>query len=105
MSKSGRVVAVNLTSGFVAVLIEGSPEHTIFEMLSDRNFDIGDEIYWSDDTGCGHQAYKNKTKGETIEVYVQNHWVHRDILAAQLQMRGGHRIKAAMPYKKMWGLT
>lgn len=104
MSKKGRVVAINLTSGFVAVLIDGSPEHTIFEMLSDRNFDLDDEIYWSDDTGLGHQDYKNKTKGETAEVYVQNHWVNKEILAAQLQMRGGCKIKAAIPYKKMWGL-
>ena len=83
MSRSGRIAAINQKRGMVA--IETADDgYTIFELLSDFEIEIGDEIHWTNDYGMGHEKYTNTTKGIAEEVYVQNHSVNKANLRQQL---------------------
>ncbi|MEW7292114.1 hypothetical protein [Aquimarina sp. 2304DJ70-9] len=47
--------------------------YSIFEMLSDDNFEIGDEVFWEEHNPLGHADISNLTKGEMAEVFFQDH--------------------------------
>ena len=83
MSRSGRIAAINPKRGMVAIETNDDG-YTIFELLSDFEIEIGDEIRWSNDYGMGHENYRNVTKEITEEVYVQNHSVSQSNLRQQL---------------------
>ena len=83
MSRSGRIVAINPKQGMVAIETNDDG-HTIFELVSEFEIEVGDEIRWSNDYGMGHENYSNVTKGITKEVYVQNHSVSKSNVRQQL---------------------
>ena len=83
MRRTGRVAALNPARGMVAIATEDDG-YTIIELLSDFEVEIGDEITWLNGYGLGSEDYTNISKGETAEVYVQNHAVSRSNLRAQL---------------------
>jgi len=57
---------------------------SIFELLSNSDFEVGDEVSWQGDTPVAHAKCRNITKGTTTEVYFQNHWVTPQQLPQQL---------------------
>lgn len=81
--RSGTIKAINASRGMIGVLTEDDA-YTIIEMLSDDNFEVGDNLTWSNDYGMGHTKYRNVTKGYISEVYVQNHAVQESSLRRQL---------------------
>ena len=84
MTMQGTVFAINLQRGMVA--IDTDYGFTIIELMSDDNIEIGDEMAWTDDTALGSETYTNRSKGERMEVYVQNHHVPKQQLRQQLLM-------------------
>ncbi len=83
MTRHGVVAALNPKRGMVAIATEDDA-YTIIELLSDFDLEIGDKIRWSNDYGLGSEVYTNLTRGESEEVYVQNHAVNKAILKKQL---------------------
>lgn len=83
MRRTGKVAAINPARGMVAIATEDDG-YTIIELLSHFELEVGDEMTWANGYGLGSEDYTNITKGETEEVYVQNHSVSRSILRAQL---------------------
>lgn len=79
----GTITNIHQNKGMVAVLTE-TEQYSVFEMLSDTTFGIGDEVSWEELHPQGHANIKNASKGETIEVYFQNHWISQDGLEKQL---------------------
>jgi hypothetical protein len=67
----------------VAILTDDDA-YTIVELLSDPAFEVGDEVYWENGYGLGSETYTNKTRGSSVEVYVQNHAVGQSLLRQQL---------------------
>ena len=83
MSGSGTVTALNPRRGMVAIeATDGG--YTIIELLSPFELEIGDEVSWKNDFAMGHETYTNLTKGESEEVFVQNHGVTKANLRQQL---------------------
>jgi hypothetical protein len=83
MSRSGIVAALNPRRGMIAIeATDGG--YTIIELLSPFELELGDEVTWKDDFAMGHEVYTNVTKGESEEVYVQNHGVTKANLHRQL---------------------
>ncbi len=85
MSMQGTVFAINRQRGMVAIDTEYG--FTIIELMSDDNIEVGDEMAWADDTAMGSETYVNRSKGERMDVYVQNHHVPKHQLRQQLLMR------------------
>lgn len=81
----GAVYAINPQGSMVAI-DAGDNGYTIIELLDGSEIEIGDEISWANDTGLGSETYKNVTRGERFEVFVQNHFVSEDSLREQLLM-------------------
>lgn len=81
--RSGTLKAINRNRGMAAILTEDDA-YTIIELLSDDDFEVGDEMDWEDDYGMGSSRYRNVTKGIACEVYVQSHGVHHTQLRQQL---------------------
>lgn len=79
----GKVYQINPRRGMVAVLTEEG-HFTIIEIMGGYDIDIGDELTWENATGLGGEQYRNVTKDEMIEVFVQNHWVGKSELRKQL---------------------
>jgi len=79
----GTVAHMNPRRGMVAIATSGHG-FTIIELLNDINIEVGDAMEWTPDTGCGHQNYRNITKGIQMRVYAQNHWVNPPQLRQQL---------------------
>lgn len=46
---------------------------SVFEMLSDDNFEIEDVLSWKEYKPLGHCEIKNITQDEEVEVFFQNH--------------------------------
>jgi hypothetical protein len=78
----GRIAAINTQRGMVAVATE-TEDYSVFEILSHGPFEIDDEVSW-EGRPLAHHPIQNHTKGETVDVYFQNHWVHKDQLRQQL---------------------
>lgn len=80
----GVISDINLQKGIVAVLTE-SEGYSIFEIISDDNLEIGDELNWSENLPMGTCAINNITKNEIINVYFQNHWYSNENIKKQMK--------------------
>jgi hypothetical protein len=80
---NGKLYLINPKRGMVAVLTENG-DFTIIQIIGSYEIDIGDELTWKNDTGLGSERYRNITKNQIIEVFVQNHWVNKSQLQQQL---------------------
>jgi hypothetical protein len=85
MKRSGTVAEINADRGMVAVKTQGGG-YTIFELIEDFSVASGDIITWPSGFGLGVETYTNETRGETADVYVQNHDVAQTSLRSQLRL-------------------
>lgn len=67
----GIIKKIDLGKGLVTVLTETG--NSIFEIISDDNFEIGDELKWEAHNPLGDCRVYNITQNESSEVYFQNH--------------------------------
>ncbi|MEN2396031.1 hypothetical protein [Pseudomonas halotolerans] len=81
---TGEVRAINRQRAMVGVYVEQEDNHTILELGSANDIDIGDVMEWDSGKALGTQSYRNLTKGWTAEVYVANHGVAAANLEVQL---------------------
>lgn len=65
------VVLVNQNRGMVAAQTEDG-QYSIFELLGSYDIDVGDVVSSSDFNSMGGETYRNITKREDMDVYVQN---------------------------------
>ena len=65
------VVLVNQNRGMVAAMTEEG-EYSIFELLGAYDVEIGDVVSCNDFSSMGGETYRNVTKNEDMDVYVQN---------------------------------
>jgi hypothetical protein len=65
------VVLVNQTRGMVAAKTEDG-EYSIFELLGGYDIEVGDVVSSQDFHSMGGETYRNMTKNEDMDVYVQN---------------------------------
>jgi hypothetical protein len=65
------VVLVNQTRGMVAAKTEDG-EYSIFELLGGYDIEVGDVVSSQDFHSMGGGTYRNVTKNEDMDVYVQN---------------------------------
>jgi hypothetical protein len=87
--RRGMVRKCNLVRGMVA--IETSDDrYTIVELLCGNEIDFGDQIEWRTGHDLGGAEYFNRTRGETLDVYVHNHGVNEPGLDLQLQLEFAH---------------
>jgi hypothetical protein len=84
----GVVRAINRGRGMVGIWVEERGGHTIIEMLSSHDIQLGDLMAWNAGTSMGGNTYQNLTKGWSAEVYVQNHDVSSSNLRRQLLVQG-----------------
>ena len=68
----GIITEINTRRGMASVKTDNG--FSIFELLSQENINVGDELEWSTDT-LGDCKVKNITQDESIAVYFQNHSV------------------------------
>ena len=80
---NGIIIDINQKRGMVAVQTQ-TEGISVFEMLSDDNFELSDEVSWSEDKPLGDCDIRNITKDEIGSVYFQNHWVSKDVLKKQM---------------------
>jgi hypothetical protein len=83
MTTRGTVHAINPLRGMVAISTP-SNGFTIIELLGSNEVEIGDVVSWQNDTGRGSEIYRNETRGETLDVHVQNHAVSAAALRQRL---------------------
>jgi hypothetical protein len=74
----------NPQKGMVAVQTKAG--YSIFELIDDMEYEIGDIVSWQPDTACGRTEISNVSKNRSKSVYFQNHWVHPNHLRRQLLM-------------------
>jgi hypothetical protein len=79
----GVITDINIKKGMVSVQTE-SEDFSIFEILGDDNFEIGDEVEWIEEQPLGGSKITNFTQNETSDVFFQNHWVSLANLKKQL---------------------
>lgn len=79
----GEVRVINRESAMVGVYVEQEDGHTVLELGSANDIDLGDILAWDSGTALGTHAYHNLTKGWTADVYVVNHGVAAASLDAQ----------------------
>ena len=79
----GHVADINWQRGMVGVLTENG-DYSIFELLGEDTIEVGDEVYWRNDTSLGNESLKNVTKNVSFDVYFQNHHVTKSGLRKQL---------------------
>ena len=79
----GTISNINWNRGMIAVLTE-SEDYSVFELLSEENIDIGDEVSWHENHPLGDCKITNHTKNEIIEIYFQDHWVTNQNLRRRL---------------------
>ena len=84
----GTVHAINLTRGMVAVQVDGF--FSIIELLGDE-VEIGDELRFGD-YPLGGDWCRNLTKGNSLDVYFQNHEVPLASLPQQLLYADGNKL-------------
>ena len=80
--ETGTVHASNPTRQMIAIAT-GRNEFTIVKG-DPKSFDIGDRIEWTNDSSLGPETYRNLTKGTSVSVDVQNHWVRPQQVKEQL---------------------
>lgn len=79
----GTISAINHNRGMVAVKTEDG-DFSVFELLGGDSVELGDEVYWKDDTSLGSTKLQNITQGEVFGVFFQNHWIPENQLQQQL---------------------
>ena len=79
----GTIFQINPRRGMVAIETENG-DYSVFENINGEEFDVGDKVYWKNDTGLGSELVENLTKGRTFDVYFENHWVSKSLLRVQL---------------------
>ena len=67
----GIIKEIDLKKGMVTVSTENG--YSIFEIISDDNFNIGDEVNWKEENPFGDCRIYNASENEYCEVYFQNH--------------------------------
>ncbi|CAH0198840.1 hypothetical protein E3Z27_10330 [Pseudomonas mediterranea] len=80
----GEVRAINRQSAMVGVYVAQEDGHTVLELRSANDIDVGDVMEWSSGTALGIQSYRNLTKGWEAEVYVVKHGIAAANLEVQL---------------------
>ncbi|AHL34989.1 hypothetical protein CD58_19845 [Pseudomonas brassicacearum] len=83
---TGEVRAINRQSAMVGVYVAQVDGHTVLELSSANDIDIGDILAWDSGTALGAQSYRNLTKGWSADVYVANHGVAAANLEVQLMV-------------------
>lgn len=68
----GIIKRIDLNKGLVYVDTENG-DNTIFEIISDDNFESGDRVFWKEHYPLGDCEIFNITKNEKSEVYFQDH--------------------------------
>jgi len=81
---TGEVRAINRQSAMAGVYVPQEDGHTVVELRSANDIDIGDVIEWDSGGALGTQSYRNLTKGWSAEVYVVKHGVAAANLEVQL---------------------
>ncbi len=67
-----KIKQIDYQKGFVYVQTEDDST-SMFEILSDDNFEIGDVVQWKEYEPFGNCEIKNVTQNETVEVFFQSH--------------------------------
>ncbi len=67
----GVIAKIELNKGLVTVSTEDG--FSIFEILTNDNFDVGDEVHWKEENPFGDCRIYNISQDEYCEVYFQNH--------------------------------
>jgi hypothetical protein len=80
----GVVTEINRTRGVVVIKTEEG-YYSIFEMLFDTSFNIGDEVSWTEDYFLGDCDMRNITQDEILKVYFQNHNISKSNLSNQIR--------------------
>lgn len=80
---TGKVVAINEARGMVGVLTEDE-DFSVFELLNSDEIEVGDEVAWVGTTPLGGEKITNVTRGQTLDVFFQNHHVSKANLRGQL---------------------
>lgn len=75
----GVIKDINWDKGMVGVETE-SEGFSLFQILTDDNLHLGDEISWNEDHPLGNADIRNLTTNEKFEVFFENHWVKSDDL-------------------------
>lgn len=81
---TGEVRAINRQSAMAGVYVTEQDGHTVLELRSAQDIDIGDILEWDGGDALGPQPYRNLTKGWSAEVYVVKHGVAAANLEVQL---------------------
>jgi len=80
----GTIMEINRTRGRVAVGSEKNSSFSVFEMLANTNFQVGDELSWQDESSFGKYQIKNITQNEYAEVLFQEHGISLSNLSKQM---------------------
>jgi hypothetical protein len=67
-----KIDSIDWKKGMVSLTREDGGQ-SLFEILSDDNFEIEDEIMWEEHNPFGHCRIANLTQEEIAEVFFQNH--------------------------------
>lgn len=84
MTTRGKIRKINKARLMVAV--DAKLGISIFEMYTDREINVGDDVSWSGDTPTGDTTLMNHTKNERFDVYFQNHFVSPEYVDKQLRI-------------------
>jgi hypothetical protein len=79
----GEISEINLQKGIVAVLTE-TEGYSLFEIFTDDDIDVGDELFWSENLPMGDCFVRNLTKNTMMQVYFQNHWFNYENIKKQM---------------------
>lgn len=82
MSRSGIVAVVDPDQSALAIRTADG-EYTIVEIASDWAPQVGDRIVWDNDDGLGFETYRNASRNDEGDVFVQNHYVNEQMMRVQ----------------------
>lgn len=80
---TGTISQIHAARRMVAIQTENG-DFSVFELLEDAYFEIGDPVQWRNDTGLGSETLSNHRTNEQFEVFFQNHCVPESNLRKQL---------------------
>jgi hypothetical protein len=80
----GEISQINLQKGIVAVLTE-TEGFSLFEIFTEDDIEVGDELFWSEDHPLGDCNIRNLTKNKIMHVYFQNHWFNDESIKMQMK--------------------
>jgi hypothetical protein len=82
MSRNGIVAIVDMDQSALAIRTADG-EYTIVEIASDWKPQVGDRIVWDNDDGLGFETYRNASRNDEGDVFVQNHYVDERTMRRQ----------------------